>query len=143
MKVYEQENGTNLKSQSDSVNPNSNIIEGSPFSVNVIECNDVKLKTLSDFIKSFIANSQRTNQHLRVKHDLQPVVISKKQFLLSANGMEDFIKGLVESIDLNMSDDLKAAVTLNIENSEELKKLSTEIKSDEKRNPSSRERIGR
>ena len=49
--------------------------------------------------------------------------------------MEDFIKGLVESIDLNMSDDLKAAVTLNIENSEELKKLSTEIKSDEKEIP--------
>lgn len=135
MKVYEQENGTNLKSQSDSVNPNSNIIEGSPFSVNVIECNDVKLKTLSDFIKSFIANSQEPINISELKHDLQPVVISKKQFLLSANGMEDFIKGLVESIDLNMSDDLKAAVTLNIENSEELKKLSTEIKSDEKEIP--------
>ena len=135
MKVVEQENGTNLISQPDSVNPISNTIEGLPFSVNVIEYNDIKLKALSDFIKSFIANSQEPTNISELKHDLQPVVISKKQFMLSSGGMEDFIKGLVESININFSDDLKAAVTLNKESSEELKKLRMDIGSDEKEVP--------
>ena len=97
MKVYEQENGTNLKSQSDSVNPNSNIIEGSPFSVNVIECNDVKLKTLSDFIKSFIANSQEPINIAELKHDLQPVVISKNNSYYQPTVWKILLKGWLKA----------------------------------------------
>ena len=132
MKVQERENETNLKSQSDSVNPGSNAIESSPFSSNVIECNDKKLKTLSDFINSFIASTEESINISEVKQDSQPVAINKKTFLMSSAGMEDFLKGLVETINLNSSDGLNAAVTPNKENSGELKKLGAVVESDKK-----------
>lgn len=131
MKVHEKEIETNLKSQLDVVNPIENTMPNLPLTLNAIECSDEKLKVLSDFIKSFIANSNEPINITELKHDFSPVEISKKQFLLSSGGMETLMKGLVEIVGLNFSTDSKSAVTLNMESATVATKLESDTKGTE------------
>ncbi len=132
MKVYDQGKATNLETQPDSLIPISNTIEEVDFPENLIEYTDVKIKSLSDFIESFIANSTEPINVSELTHELQPVVISKKQFLISSGGMEEFLKGLIEELNLTFGDELKATVTSSKSSDEKTGLLSVEKKNSEK-----------
>ncbi len=132
MKVYEKENGIQQKSGTDLIDPNPVTKEVIPLPANVIECSDIKLKTLSDFINSFTANSQEPINISESKIDLNPVVIKKEQFLLSASGMEDFLKGLIVSININYSADIKMPFALSEGGTQELTNVIADLSGDGK-----------
>ncbi|MCX6169912.1 MAG: flagellar hook-length control protein FliK [Ignavibacteriales bacterium] len=113
IKVFEQESEQN-STTSDSAN-NLNLASQNIFQlpVNVIECNSTKLQALIKFIDSFMADPQLSVKATEVKHDLQSVVINKKQFLLSSGSLENFINGLVQNLGLNNISDLKTVLSQN------------------------------
>lgn len=113
IKVFEQEGEQNSTANNGAGNSNlssQNILQ---LPVNVIECNGAKLQALSQFIDAFMSDPQLSVKATEVKHDLQSVVINKKQFLLSSGSLENFIKGLVQNLGLNNSGDLRTVLSQN------------------------------
>lgn len=113
IKVFEQEgeqNSTVNDSASNSNLTSQNILQ---LPVNVIECNGAKLQALSQFIDAFMADPKLSVKATEVKHNLQSVVINKKQFLLSSGSFENFINGLIQNLGLNNSSDLKTVLSQN------------------------------
>ncbi len=113
IKVFEQEgeqNSTVNDSASNSNLTSQNILQ---LPVNVIECNGAKLQALSQFIDAFMADPKLSVKATEVKHNLQSVVINKKQFLLSSGSFENFINGLIQNLGLNNSSDLKTVFSQN------------------------------
>lgn len=113
IKVFEQE-GEQNSTVNDSAN-NSNLTSQNilQLPVNVIECNGAKLQALSQFIDAFMADPKLSVKATEVKHNLQSVVINKKQFLLSSGSFENFINGLIQNLGLNNSSDLKTVFSQN------------------------------
>lgn len=113
IKVFEQE-GEQNSTVNDSAN-NSNLTSQNilQLPVNVIECNGAKLQALSQFIDAFMADPKLSVKATEVKHNLQSVVINKKQFLLSSGSFENFINGLIQNLGLNNSSDLKTVLSQN------------------------------
>lgn len=135
IKVYEQETAPILNSENGFVNLTS-LAQGTfPLPENMIESDNLKLQTLSKFIENFIANSQQPVNSSEIKRDLKAVVISKKQFILSSQGLEDFINGLVQSLELNTNADLKNAIAQKIENEGTVDTLKIDVKNTENQNP--------
>lgn len=135
IKVYEQETAPILNSENGSINLTP-LNQGTfSLSENMIESDNLKLQTLSKFIENFIANSQQPVNSSEIKHDLKQIIISKKQFILSSQGLEDFINGLVQSLELNTNVDLKNTIAQKIENEETIGPLKIDIKNTENQNP--------
>ncbi|MHB8929132.1 MAG: hypothetical protein ACYC5R_00850, partial [Melioribacteraceae bacterium] len=107
IKVFEQEG-----EQNSAANANLSSQDILQLPVN-IECNGAKLQALSQYIDAFMADPQLSVKATEVKHDLQSVVINKKQFLLSSGSLENFINGLIQNLGLNNSDDLKTVLSQN------------------------------
>jgi flagellar hook-length control protein FliK len=135
IKIYEQETAPILNSENGFVNLTS-LAQGTfPLPENMIESDNLKLQTLSKFIENFIANSQQPVNSSEIKHDLKAVVISKKQFILSSQGLEDFINGLVQNLELNTNVDLKNAIVQKVENEGTVGTLKIDVKNTENQNP--------
>ena len=112
IKVFEQDSEQNSASGNSAANANLSSQDILQLPVN-IECNGAKLQALSQYIDAFMADPQLSVKATEVKHDLQSVVINKRQFLLSSGNLENFINGLIQNLGLNNSDDLKTVLSQN------------------------------
>ena len=68
---------------------------------NVIECDSTKLQSISQFIQNFINDARGTVISPEVSHDLNQVVINKKQLIIPAGSLVEFLKELVQKLNLN------------------------------------------
>ncbi|PKL83962.1 MAG: hypothetical protein CVV24_02285 [Ignavibacteriae bacterium HGW-Ignavibacteriae-3] len=109
IKVCEHEN-TGPKLGDPFTGLNSAPSENHRLTENVVECSGDKLRILSEFIQSFMDGSAKTVSSPEVIHDLQQVVISKKQYVLPAGGMAEFLSGLLQKSDLDKDSDYKSAI---------------------------------
>ena len=112
IKVFEQEGEQNSASGDSAANLKLSSQDILQLPVN-IECNGAKLQAISQYIDAFMADPQLSVKATEVKHDLQSVVINKKQFLLSSGSLENFINGLIQNLGLNNNNDLKTMLSQN------------------------------
>ena len=112
IKVFEQDGEQNSAAGDSAAKSNLSSQDILQLPVN-IECNGAKLQAIGQYIDAFMADPQLSVKATEVKHDLQSVVINKKQFLLSSGSLENFINGLIQNLGLNNSDDLKTVLSQN------------------------------
>ncbi|MEW6701361.1 MAG: flagellar hook-length control protein FliK [Bacteroidota bacterium] len=105
MKIYESETASIGNNQSTTIRLAEEIL---PSSENVIDTTQAEFEKLSQYIDWFVTNSLQPVKISNSTYDIQPALINKKQFLLSSNGLEDFIKGLVQSIEAGNDLNLKS-----------------------------------
>jgi hypothetical protein len=82
-----------------------------PISENAINCTSEDLNSLSAFMNDFLKNSTSLVSTSGATQTIPKATVSKKQFILSLDGLQEFLSGLIQFAVLNQNENVKESIT--------------------------------
>ncbi len=113
VKVCEQETAAESAASATQDQSQAALVAANLFNQNVFESSGSTLKALSQFIQDFVNDSNAAVNSPDVVHNLQNAVISKKQFILSGDGLEQFLNQLVSALENSWTSEQGANINSN------------------------------